>query len=137
LPLLSPQALQRRRVLAAASAEARLFWVTCRAGRLYNAEHMPALLLAFQQEDPELAIFLKDDFTWMDHLGFYIQHSATYTRDESYSELTIFRRRAGAPIQYIKAPPGELPAAWAIRLFGVILEWSRFCASPSTSSFSH
>jgi len=77
-------------------------------GNLFSIERLPALMLTFQQRDPAVLIFLKDDYTRMGPLGFYIQHSQTYQRIDSFPDLTVYLRRPEVPIVYIH-PPAPTP----------------------------
>lgn len=71
-------------------------------GNMFSPERLPALLLRFQQHDPDVLIFLKNDFTRMGIVGYYIQRSATYRRDESFSDITVFVRDRTVPISFIR-----------------------------------
>jgi hypothetical protein len=70
-------------------------------GNMFSSERFPGLLLTFQQEDPGLLIFLKDDYTRMGPVGFYIQHTQTYQRIDSFGDVTVYLRRGEVPIAYI------------------------------------
>ena len=74
------------------------------SGNLFAPSRLPELLLRFQQHDPDVLIFLKNDFTRMGIVSYYIQRSATYRRDESYSDLTVFVRDRTVPISLIRLP---------------------------------
>jgi hypothetical protein len=71
-------------------------------GNMFSPERLPALLLRFQQHDPDVLIFVKNDFTRMGIVGYYIQRSATYRRDESFSDITVFVRDRTVPISFIR-----------------------------------
>jgi hypothetical protein len=78
---------------------------------LYPRDRSLDLLLAFQQADPDLIILLKDDFTRMELLGFYLKHSTTYRLDDDFSELTVYLRRREIPVNYVRLPgSAALPA---------------------------
>jgi len=73
-------------------------------GNLYPRDRSLDLLLAFQQVDPDLVILLKDDFTRMELVGFYLKHSTTYQLDDDFSELTVYLRRREIPVNYVRLP---------------------------------
>jgi hypothetical protein len=77
-----------------------LLWDT---DTLFSRDRILHLLLTFQQEDPDLLIFLKDDYTRMEAVGFYISHTPTYQRIDSFGELTVYVRRKEVPISYVQA----------------------------------
>ena len=77
-------------------------------GNLYSPARLPRLLLAFQQDDPDLLIFLKEDFTRMGLVAFYIRNTATYQRIDTYRELTVYVRKREVPITYIRVPEPSL-----------------------------
>ena len=73
-------------------------------GNLFPSTVFPGYLLTFQHQDPDLLIFLKNDYTRMGAVGFYIQHSPTYRRIDDYSQLTVYIRNKEVPVTYIKIP---------------------------------
>jgi hypothetical protein len=73
-------------------------------GNMYSPNRILQFLRGFQEQDPELLIFLKGDYTRMGPLGFYLQHTATYSRIDEYSELTVFCRRKEVPVTYVNLP---------------------------------
>jgi hypothetical protein len=77
-------------------------------GNLYSPRRSLQLLLNFQKQDPGLLIFLKDDYTRMGPVGFYIQHSSTYRRIDDFNELTVYLRNPEVPIVSARIPPGIL-----------------------------
>jgi hypothetical protein len=77
-------------------------------GNLFRPERLPYLLRTFQQDDPELLIFLRDDFTRMGLVAFYITNTATYQRVDRYGELTVYVRKKEVPITYIRLPKSAL-----------------------------
>jgi hypothetical protein len=77
-------------------------------GNLYSPARLPRLLLAFQQDDPDLLIFLKEDYTRMGLVAFYIRNTATYQRIDTYRELTVYVRKREVPITYIRVPEPSL-----------------------------
>ncbi len=83
-----------------------LLWDT---GNLLSGERLLPMLLTFQQEDPDLLIFLKDDYTRMESVGYYVKNTATYERIDSFSELTVYVRKRGVPISFVKVPRQALP----------------------------
>jgi len=76
-----------------------LLWDT---NTLFSRDRILPMLLTFQQEDPDLLIFLKDDYTRMEAVGFYISHTRTYQRIDSFGELTVYIRRREVPISYVQ-----------------------------------
>jgi hypothetical protein len=78
------------------------------AGSLFSPQRLPGFLLNFQQRDPDLLIFLKDDYTRMGLVAFYIRTTETYQRIDLFSELTVYVRRKEVPITYIRVPAGDL-----------------------------
>jgi len=73
-------------------------------GNLYPRDRSLELLLAFQHSDPDLVILLKDDFTRMELMGFYLKHSNTYQLDDDFSELTVYLRRREIAVNYVRLP---------------------------------
>lgn len=73
---------------------------------MFSSERFPRLLLTFQQENPCLLIFLKDDYTRMGPVGFYVRHSQTYQRIDSFSDVTVYLRRKDVPVTYVNLPAG-------------------------------
>ncbi len=78
-----------------------LLWDT---GNLFSPDRILPLLLTFQHDDPDLLIFLKDDYTRMSWVSFYITKTGTYQRIDSYGELTVYVRRREVPVVYVKIP---------------------------------
>ena len=78
------------------------------AGSLFSPQRLPGFLPNFQQRDPDLLIFLKDDYTRMGLVAFYIRTTETYQRIDLFSELTVYVRRKEVPITYIRVPAGDL-----------------------------
>jgi hypothetical protein len=78
-----------------------LAWDT---GNFYSPERLPYFLLNFQKEDPDLLIFLKNDYTRMESVGYYIQNTNTYERYEGFPRLSVYVRRKDVPIEYVKPP---------------------------------
>jgi len=62
-------------------------------GNLFSGERLPMLIRTFQQDDPELLIFLKDDYTRMQIMGSYIRNSDNYKRIDTYGALTVYVRK--------------------------------------------
>jgi hypothetical protein len=83
-----------------------LLWDT---GNLFPRERLLRMLLTFQRADPDLLIFLKDDYTRMELVGFYIEHTNTYQRIDSFGELTVYVRKREVPISYVQIPQESLP----------------------------
>jgi hypothetical protein len=71
---------------------------------MFSPERLPELLQRIQQYDPDVMIFLKNDFTRMGVVSYYIQRTATYSRDESNPELTVFVRDRTVPVSPIRLP---------------------------------
>jgi len=78
-------------------------------GNLYPKERVAYFLLKFQEEDPDVLIFLKDDFTRMDAAEQYIRHSGAYHVTEDFSDITVFIRRKEVPIDYVQLPEAATP----------------------------
>jgi hypothetical protein len=74
-------------------------------GNLFSRDRFLSLLWAFQQQDPDVLIFLRGDYTRMGPVSYYIQRTSTYQRIDSYSELTVYLRNPNVPISYVKIPP--------------------------------
>jgi hypothetical protein len=88
-----------------------LLWDT---GVYYSRRRLPALIRSFQEHDPDLLIFLKDDFTRMDAMAYYVLTTPTYQRIDDFHDITVFVRRRNVPLSYVPwdyAPAGisELP----------------------------
>ncbi len=81
------------------------------AGNLFSPEHIPDLLLDFQHSDPDLLIFLKDDYSRMGPVGYYIKRTNTYQRIDDFSELTVYLRRREIPLTYVRLRVPSLPQA--------------------------
>ena len=71
---------------------------------MFSPERLPELLQRIQQYDPDVMIFLKKDFTRMGVVSYYIQRTATYRRDESNPEITVFVRDRTVPVSPIRLP---------------------------------
>jgi hypothetical protein len=74
------------------------------AGNMFSPNRLPGFLLTFQQQDPDLLIFLKDEYIRMGPVGFYIKNTATYQRIDTFSELTVYVRQKEVPITLIRIP---------------------------------
>ncbi len=70
-------------------------------GNLFSRERLPGLLRAFQQDDADLLLFLKNDYTRMETVSAYILKSDTYERIDKFSELTVFIRKRYVPVSSI------------------------------------
>jgi len=77
-------------------------------GNLFSPARLPRLLLTFQQDDPDLLIFLKEDYTRMGLVAFYMRKTATYQRIDTYSDLTVYVRKKEVPISYVHVPESGL-----------------------------
>ncbi len=74
-------------------------------GNLYSPDRTPQFLLAFQKADPDLLIFLKNDYTHMGLVGAYIARTNTYQRYDGFPDLTVYVRRREVPVAYIQLSP--------------------------------
>ena len=77
------------------------------AGNLFAAKRLPQFLLTFQQRDPDLLIFLKDDYTRMGLVATYIETAETYRHTDQFNELTVYVRNRSIPVTYITEPASD------------------------------
>jgi hypothetical protein len=78
-------------------------------GNLFSYSRFPRLLLTFQQQNPDLLIFLKEDYSLMGPVGIYIRNTATYRRIDTFSQLTIYVRKNEVPITFVRIPASSPP----------------------------
>lgn len=67
-----------------------LSWAT---GHLYSEDRLPDFLAALRKGDPDLLVFLKDDYTRMGLVADYIQSSPDYWRIDQFQDLTVYVRK--------------------------------------------
>jgi hypothetical protein len=79
------------------------------AGNLFSPARLPRFLRNFQQADPDLLIFLSNDYTHMGMVGSYVYFTDTYRRYDGFNDLTVYVRRKDVPIRYIKLPASTPP----------------------------
>ena len=80
-----------------AMREMPLLWYP---GNFYSYEEIPNLLNKFQEQDPDLLIFLKNDYTRMDWMASYIYHSPAYRRIDDFQDITVYVRNRQLPFTY-------------------------------------
>jgi hypothetical protein len=72
-------------------------------GNLFPKERLPGMVATFQQDDPDLLIFLKDDSTRMDIMFDYIARSGAYAYSEDLSDITVFVRQKQVRVTDVSA----------------------------------
>jgi len=98
-------------------------------GNLFAEEKLPHFLSTFQNDDPDLLIFLKEDFTRMGIVAGYIIYSGAYTRNNDFSDITVFIRKKreipkaldalyllyeGRPERMVREPASPVPSPAAL-----------------------
>lgn len=73
-------------------------------GTTFPKKDVLNILLRLQHHDPELLVFLREDYTHMGPVGFYLQHTPTYRRVDDYSELTVYVRQKEIPVTFVNIP---------------------------------
>ena len=73
-------------------------------GNMFSPHRLPKLLLTFQQQDPDLLIFLNNDYTRMGPVEFYIRNTNTYRRVDTFKQLTVYVRQKNVPIALVRIP---------------------------------
>lgn len=73
-----------------------LLWDT---GNLFPESRLPQFISAFRKNDPDVLIFLKDDFTRMNEMETYILHSENYVFSEDFADITVFIKKKTPPVQ--------------------------------------
>jgi hypothetical protein len=59
----------------------------------YSSARLSGLISTIRNQDPDLMIFLKDDYTRMGVVGDYIKSSPDYERIDSFQNLTLYTRK--------------------------------------------
>lgn len=62
-------------------------------GDQYPPTWAPTLLREFKEQDPDLLVILKHDYSGLQDLSDYIRYSPLYRRDDSYNDLTLYIRQ--------------------------------------------